>query len=47
MPKVNVMAYLPMAENMISGPAYRPGDVVTMYGGKRVEVAQHRTPRAA
>jgi leucyl aminopeptidase len=27
-----------MAENMISGSAYRPGDVVTMYGGKRVEV---------
>lgn len=37
-PKVHVTAYLPMAENMISGSAYRPGDVVTMYGGKRVEV---------
>jgi leucyl aminopeptidase len=37
-PKVAVAAYLPMAENMISGTAYRPGDVVTMYGGKRVEV---------
>jgi leucyl aminopeptidase len=37
-PKVTVSAYLPMAENMISGTAYRPGDVVTMYGGKRVEV---------
>ena len=37
-PKVNVTAYIPMAENMISGTAYRPGDVVTMYGGKRVEV---------
>ncbi len=37
-PKVNVTAYLPIAENMISGTAYRPGDVVTMYGGKRVEV---------
>jgi leucyl aminopeptidase len=36
--KVHVTAYLPMAENMISGSAYRPGDVVTMYGGKRVEV---------
>ena len=31
-------AYLPMAENMPSGTAYRPGDVVTMYDGKRVEV---------
>jgi leucyl aminopeptidase len=37
-PSVTVRAYLPMAENMISGTAYRPGDVVTMYGGKRVEV---------
>ena len=37
-PKVQVRAYLPMAENMISGSSYRPGDVITMYGGKRVEV---------
>ena len=37
-PTVAVTAYLPMAENMPSGTAYRPGDVVTMYGGKRVEV---------
>jgi leucyl aminopeptidase len=37
-PAVAVTAYLPMAENMPSGSAYRPGDVVTMYNGKRVEV---------
>jgi leucyl aminopeptidase len=37
-PKVAVTAYIPMAENMISGTAYRPGDVVTMYSGQRVEV---------
>ncbi|HEV7825408.1 MAG TPA: leucyl aminopeptidase [Mycobacteriales bacterium] len=37
-PKVRVTAYVPMAENMPSGSAYRPGDVVTMYDGKRVEV---------
>jgi leucyl aminopeptidase len=37
-PKVKVTAYVPMAENMPSGSAYRPGDVVTMYGGKKVEV---------
>jgi leucyl aminopeptidase len=37
-PRVAVTAYIPMAENMISGSAYRPGDVLTMYGGKRVEV---------
>ena len=27
-----------MAENMVSGDATRPGDVLTMYGGKTVEV---------
>ena len=37
-PAVPVRAYLPMAENMPSANAYRPGDVVTMYNGKRVEV---------
>lgn len=37
-PSVPVTAYLPMAENMPSGTAYRPGDVVTMFNGKRVEV---------
>ncbi|HEX5740423.1 MAG TPA: leucyl aminopeptidase [Pilimelia sp.] len=37
-PAVAVTAYVPMAENMPSATAYRPGDVVTMYGGKRVEV---------
>jgi len=37
-PAVAVTAYLPMAENMPSGSAYRPGDVVTMYGGTKVEV---------
>ncbi len=37
-PKVAVSAYIPMAENMVSGTAYRPGDVVTMRNGKRVEV---------
>jgi leucyl aminopeptidase len=35
---VNVVATVPMAENMPSGTAYRPGDVLTMYGGKTVEV---------
>ncbi|MFB9236186.1 leucyl aminopeptidase [Plantactinospora siamensis] len=37
-PAVAVDAYLSMAENMPSGSSYRPGDVITMYGGKRVEV---------
>ncbi|MCO8276022.1 leucyl aminopeptidase [Actinoplanes sp. TRM 88003] len=37
-PRVAVSAYLAMAENMPSGTAYRPGDVITMFNGKRVEV---------
>jgi leucyl aminopeptidase len=37
-PGVAVSGYLAIAENMPSGSAYRPGDVITMYGGKRVEV---------
>jgi len=35
---VAVTAWAPLAENMPSGSAQRPGDVLTMYGGKRVEV---------
>jgi leucyl aminopeptidase len=37
-PAVNVIGYLPMAENMPSGTAQRPSDVITIYGGKTVEV---------
>ncbi|WP_431974981.1 leucyl aminopeptidase [Micromonospora haikouensis] len=37
-PSVTVTGYLPMAENMPSGTSYRPGDVITMYNGKKVEV---------
>ncbi|PVX64983.1 UNVERIFIED_ORG: leucyl aminopeptidase [Nocardia globerula] len=35
---VNVVAYIPMAENMPSATAQRPGDVLTQYGGITVEV---------
>jgi leucyl aminopeptidase len=35
---VTVTGTVPMAENMPSGTSYRPGDVLTMYGGKTVEV---------
>ena len=35
---LEVVATIPMAENMPSGAAYRPGDVLTMYDGKTVEV---------
>ncbi|GAA3578627.1 leucyl aminopeptidase [Amycolatopsis ultiminotia] len=35
---LEVTAHIPLAENLPSGSAYRPGDVLTMYGGKTVEV---------
>jgi leucyl aminopeptidase len=35
---LQVTAYLAIAENMPSGAAQRPGDVITAYGGKTVEV---------
>ena len=35
---LEVVATVPMAENLPGGAAYRPADVLTMYGGKRVEV---------
>jgi leucyl aminopeptidase len=37
-PPVNVVGYLPLAENMPSGTAQRPSDVITIYGGGTVEV---------
>jgi leucyl aminopeptidase len=37
--KIRVTAYAAMAENMPSGAAYRPSDVLTMYGGTTVENA--------
>jgi leucyl aminopeptidase len=35
---LEVTAHIPLAENLPSGTSYRPGDVLTMYGGKTVEV---------
>ncbi|MET3963518.1 leucyl aminopeptidase [Marmoricola sp. OAE513] len=35
---VAVTAYVPIAENMVSGTSMRPGDVLSMYSGKTVEV---------
>jgi leucyl aminopeptidase len=37
-PAVNVVGYLSIAENMPGGGAQRPSDVITIYGGKTVEV---------
>ena len=37
-PRVNVVGLIPSAENMPSGTAYRPGDVVKSHLGKTIEV---------
>ncbi|MEV0350548.1 leucyl aminopeptidase [Nonomuraea sp. NPDC050680] len=36
--RINITGWLALAENMPSGSATRPGDVLRMYGGKTVEV---------
>jgi leucyl aminopeptidase len=36
--RVRVSGLLALAENAISGSAYRPGDVVTQFGGRTVEI---------
>ena len=36
---IEVVAWAPLAENMPSGTAMRPGDVVRMYDGQTVEIA--------
>ncbi len=37
-PNVNVYGLIPAAENMPSGNSYRPGDIITTYSGKTVEI---------
>ncbi|MDX1917997.1 MAG: leucyl aminopeptidase [Candidatus Caenarcaniphilales bacterium] len=37
-PKVEVSAYVAACENMPSGTAYRPGDVITAMSGKTIEI---------
>ena len=37
-PKVHVVGLIPSAENMLSGAAYKPGDVVRAMSGKHIEV---------
>lgn len=37
-PKVNLVTVIPAAENMPSGAAFKPGDIITLLGGKSVEV---------
>ncbi|WP_128896139.1 leucyl aminopeptidase [Longirhabdus pacifica] len=38
LPKKNVIAVIPAAENMPSSTAYKPGDVITTLSGKTIEV---------
>ncbi|MBO8156740.1 MAG: leucyl aminopeptidase [Bacillaceae bacterium] len=37
-PKKNVVAVIPSTDNMISGSAFKPDDVITSFGGKTIEV---------
>ncbi|MBF0351895.1 MAG: leucyl aminopeptidase [SAR324 cluster bacterium] len=37
-PKLNIIGVIPAVENMPDGNAQRPGDIVTAFNGKRVEV---------
>ncbi|MFC7442290.1 leucyl aminopeptidase [Laceyella putida] len=37
-PHSNVLAVMPVCENMISGQSYRPGDVIHSFSGKTIEV---------
>ncbi len=37
-PEINVIGIVPLCENMPSGNATRPGDIVTAYNGKTIEI---------
>ncbi|KEO84417.1 hypothetical protein EL26_04765 [Tumebacillus flagellatus] len=37
-PKANIMAVIPAAENMVSGTAIKPGDVIVTMNGKSMEI---------
>jgi leucyl aminopeptidase len=37
-PDINIVGLVPLVENMPSGSAYRPGDIIKTYDGKTVEV---------
>jgi leucyl aminopeptidase len=37
-PKTRVIGLMPLAENMLSGEAVRPGDIITAYSGKTIEI---------
>ncbi|NOX17931.1 MAG: leucyl aminopeptidase [Chlorobi bacterium] len=35
---VHLLGFIPAVENMVSGASYKPGDVITSYSGKTIEV---------
>ena len=37
-PKLNIVAVVPSTENMSGGDAYKPGDILTAYNGKTIEI---------
>jgi len=37
-PKINVMAVIPATENLPSGSALKPGDILTAFSGKSIEI---------
>ena len=37
-PDVEVHGFIPTCENLINGEAYKPGDVITAFGGKTIEI---------
>ena len=38
---LNVVALIPSSENMPSGSAFKPGDILKSYSGKTIESSQH------
>ena len=40
-PNIPVTGIVPSVENMLSGRAQRPGDIVTSLSGKTIEVLEH------
>lgn len=36
--KKNIILGVPMVENLVSHNAFKPGEVITMYNGKTVEI---------
>ena len=37
-PNINVVGIIPSTENLSGGKAYKPGDVLTAYNGKTMEI---------